>query len=380
IPESLAVPGRLAGVPANLLGIGLTTSPLLWGAGIMIGPRITIGMLSGSVLGWIVLGPWLVRGPLHLATDRGAISDWLSWPATALLVGAALVYLLRQAGLIARAVRDLRSVASERSVTPVLFAACAALGALVVGRIVFHLSAWHTGLALLLSVLGSSICARSAGLADFAPLGTVGQATQAAYGALAAGRPAVNVAAASVVAGVPTETCQLLWSLKSGRLLGAPVRGQAAAALLGCVVGTFLCMPAYGLLLSAYGLASPDLPVPTALQWKAMGEVVAQGLAALPAGALRAAVVAGLSGIVLAVIEESPLKRFAPPALAVGIGALLPFDYSLTMFCGAAVVAVSTRLGLGPRPAIAAAAAAGLVAGDSVIGIFVALLRSFGLL
>src|SRR5713226_6657217 len=265
IPESLAVPGRLAGVPVDLLGIGLSTSPLLWGVGILVGPRIAIGLLTGSVLGWIMLGPWLVRGPLHVAPDRGALSSWLSWPATALMVGAALVFLVRQAGMISGALRDLRSVASDRSrarLQAALLAAGAALGTVVVGKIVFDLSPLHTVLALLLSILGSSVCARSAGLTDFSPLGTVGQATQAVYGALAPGQPAVNVAAGSVVAGAATQTSMLLWSLKAGRLLRAPVPAQAAAALAGCVVGAVLCMPAYGLLLRAYGLTSPDPPCP----------------------------------------------------------------------------------------------------------------------
>src|SRR5438128_83060 len=69
IPEILAMPGRVAGVPLESLGSGGSTSPLLWGVGIVVGPRIAIGLLSGSVLGWLVLGPWLVRGPVHVAPD-----------------------------------------------------------------------------------------------------------------------------------------------------------------------------------------------------------------------------------------------------------------------------------------------------------------------
>jgi putative OPT family oligopeptide transporter len=382
IPESLALPGRLAGVPVDLLGIGLSTSPLLWGVGILVGPRVAIGMLTGSVLGWIVLGPWLVRGPLHVAADRGSLSNWLSWPATALMVGAALVFLINQAGMISGALRDLRSIASDRSRARLqgpLLAAGAALGTVVVGKVVFDLSPLHTVLALLLSILGSSVCARSAGLTDFSPLGTVGQATQAAYGALAPGQPVVNVAAGSVVAGAATETSMLLWSLKTGRLLRAPVAGQAAAALAGCVVGAVLCMPAYGLLVRAYGLTSPELPMPTALQWKAMGEVVAKGLAALPPGALHAVVVAGAVGIVLAIAEESRVRRFVPPAVAVGLGVLLPLEYSLTISCGAALVAAGGRFWRW-RPDAAGVAGAGLIAGDALVGIAVALLRSFGLL
>jgi len=383
IPETLAVPGRVAGVPLELLGIGLSTSPLLWGVGVVVGPRIALGLLSGSVLGWVVLGPWLVRGPLHLAPDRGAISSWLSWPATALMVGAALVSLVRQAGMVSGAWRDLRSVASDRSrarLHAALLAAGAAIGTVAIGKIVFDLRPFYTVLALGLSVLGASICARSAGLTDLAPLGTVGQVTQAVYGALAPGQPAVNVAAGSVVAGAATQTSVLLWSLKAGRLLRAPVRGQVVAALAGCVVGAFLCMPAYGLLLRAYGLTSTALPMPTALQWKVMGDVVAQGLSALPPGALRAVLAASAVGIVLATAEETRARRFVPPAVAVGIGALVPFDYSLTIACGGAVVVVGGRFWPRLRAGSAAVTAAGLIAGDSLVGVAVALLRSFGLL
>jgi uncharacterized oligopeptide transporter (OPT) family protein len=383
IPETLAVPGRVAGVPFDLLGIGLSTSPLLWGVGVVVGPRIALGLLTGSVLGWVVLGPWLVRGPLHLAPDRAAIASWLSWPATALMVGAALVSLVHQARMVSGALRDLRSVASDRSRARLhagLLAAGAAIGTVVVGKIVFDLRPLYTVLALGLSVLGASICARSAGLTDLSPLGTVGQVTQALYGRLAPGQPAVNVAAGSVVAGAATQTSVLLWSLKAGRLLRAPVRGQAAAALAGCVVGAFLCTPAYGLLLRAYGLTSADLPMPTALQWKVMGEVVAQGFAAFPAGALRAVIAAGAAGIVLGAVEETGARRFVPPAVAVGIGALVPFDYSLTIVCGAAVVAVGGRFWPWLRSPAAGVGAAGLIAGDSLVGVGVALLRSFGVL
>jgi len=383
IPEVLSVPGRVAGVPLESLGIGLSTSPLLWGVGVVVGPRVAIGLLSGSVLGWLVLGPWLVRGPLHLAPDRGAISSWLSWPATALMVGAALVSLVHQAGMVSGALRDLRSVASGRSrarLHAALLAAGAAIGTVVIGKVVFDLRPLYTVLALGLSVLGASICARSAGLTDLSPLGTVGQVTQAVYGAIAPGQPAVNIAAGSVVAGAATQTSMLLWSLKAGRLLRAPVGRQVAAALAGCVLGALLCMPAYGLLLRAYGLTSTDLPMPTALQWKVMGEVVAQGLAALPPGALRAVVAAAAVGIVLATAEESRARRLVPPAVAVGIGALVPFDYSLTIACGAAVVVVGGRFWPWLRTAAAGVAAAGLIAGDSLVGVAVALLRSFGAL
>jgi putative OPT family oligopeptide transporter len=383
VPGSLVVPGHLAGVPFEALGIGVSTSPLLWGVGMVVGPHIALSMLFGSVVAWAFLAPWLVRGPLHLAADRAALWSWLSWPGTALLVGAALVAILAQAGAFAGALRDLGSVARDRSrgtVATASLALAAALATVVLGKVVFDLRPAHTVLALLLSIVGASVCARSAGLTDISPLGPVGQLTQAVFGGLASGQPVVNIAAGSVVAGDATHTGVLLWSLRCGRALGAPVRGQVVAALLGCALGACVCVPAYALLTGAYGLGSAKLPVPTGVQWKAMGEVVAQGLGALPPGALPAVVAATAAGILLAALGTTRARSYVPSAVAVGIGVLVPVDYSLAIVCGSVVLTLGTRFVAPSWRDMGPVAGAGLIAGDSLIGIAAALLTSFGLL
>src|SRR5260221_1338019 len=193
IPGVLSLPGSLGGIPLATLGIGVSTSPLLCGVGMVVGLRIALSMLLGSIIGWGVIAPWLIRGPLHVAASRGAIWSWLSWPGTALLVGAALVALLQQAGAFAGALRDLRSAAADRSASRVqgtLLGIAAAAAIILLGKLVFDLHPLHTGLALLVSVVGASVCARAAGLTDISPLGPVGQVTQAMYGGLAPGQPA----------------------------------------------------------------------------------------------------------------------------------------------------------------------------------------------
>ena len=62
IPGAVAIPGSVGGVPLATLGIGVSLSPLLWGVGMVVGLRIALSMLLGSVLGWGVLAPWLVSG------------------------------------------------------------------------------------------------------------------------------------------------------------------------------------------------------------------------------------------------------------------------------------------------------------------------------
>jgi len=360
IPGVLSIPGL------STFGIGVSLSPLLWGVGMVVGLRIALSVLLGSVIGWAVLAPWLVNGPLHVAANRGAIWSWLSWPGTALLVGAALVALLQQARAFTGAVRDLRSTSFRMQ--GLLLALGASAVAIVLGKLVFDLHPLHTALALAVSVLGASVCARAAGLTDLSPLGPVGQVTQAMYGGLAPGQPAVNIAAGSVVAGDATHAPILLWSLGSGMRHGTSPRSQIAAALAGSVLGSLICAPAYLLLVKAFTLGSARLPAPTGVQWKTMGEVVAQGLSALPPGALPAVVAAALAGIVLAALGR---VRWLPSAMAMGIGVLVPVDYAMAFVLGALLMR---------KRANGAVIGAGLIAGDSLVGIAAALLTSLALL
>ncbi|HEY6909415.1 MAG TPA: OPT/YSL family transporter [Myxococcales bacterium] len=378
LPAALPVPGALAGISMATLGIGISTSPLLWGVGMVVGVRVALSMLLGSALAWGAVAPWLVRGPLHVAATRGSIWDWLSWPGTALMVGAALVALVQQAAAFRGALRDLRSAGAAGAggrLHGLLLGAAAALATLVVGNVVFGLSAPLTALALLLSVVGASVCARAAGLTDLSPLGPVGQATQAVVGGLAPGLPALNVAAGSVVAGGATQTAILLWSMRAGRTLRASPRSQIAAAIAGSALGAAICAPAYALFVHAYGLGSARLPVPTGIQWKAMGEVVAHGLSALPAGALAAVIVAGAAGVIFAALGSTRAGGWVPSAMAMGIGVLVPVDYSLSFVLGALLAHAAPGL-RGRGPVIGA----GLIAGDSLVGVSVALLTALGLL
>src|SRR5207253_8888916 len=134
--------------------------------------------------------------------------------------------------------------------------------------------------------------------------------TQLVYGGVAPALPSVNIAAGSIVAGDATQTGVTLWSLRAGRKLGAPVRSQIRGALVGCVIGAVVCVPAYALLSGAYGLGSARLPVPTGVQWKTMGTIVAGGFAALAPGAAAAVVAGVLIGVALAAAATSRLARY----------------------------------------------------------------------
>ena len=158
------------------------------------------------------------------------------------------------------------------------------------------------------------------------------------------------------------------------------MRPQVLAALAGCAVGALVCMPVYHLLIHAYGLGSPVLPVPTGVQWKAMAEVAARGSDALPPGALPAVACSAALGALLAALGSTRLGRWLPSAFAMGIGVLVPVNYSAAIVLGALALTAGERLRPGFRRESGPVAGAGLIAGDSVVGLVVALLTSFALL
>jgi uncharacterized oligopeptide transporter (OPT) family protein len=250
--------------------------------------------------------------------------------------------------------------------------------AVIVGKQALNLVPLHVLFAVALSVIGASICARSAGLTDVSPLGPVGQLTQLLYGALSPAMPSVNIAAGSVVSGDATQTAVTLWSLRAGRSLRAPVASQIRGALLGCCLGALVCVPAYALFVHAYGLGSARLPVPTGVQWKTVGTILARGTAALPPGAAVAVLAAVLIAVLLATLGT--VRHLLPSAFAVGIGMLVPFEYSLAIVSGAVFVALARRLRPDFWSNYGAVVGSGLIAGDSLTGIIAAILSSTGLL
>jgi len=384
IPGKLLLPVAIAGVPTSVLSLGVSTSPLYWGVGAMVGMRTALSLAAGSLLAWVIGAPWLVRGPLRIEPSWPVLFAWMTWPGVALVAGAALIALLQQGRSFAGAVRDLRSVARRREpidparLRALLLAGLACVATVVLAEVLFGLHPLQSVFALALSALLASVCARSAGVSDWSPLGSVGQLTQVVYGGLAPGQPAINIAAGSIPANGAAQTGVLLWSLRAGHALGASPARQGIAALIGALLGGMVCVPAYLLLVHAHGLGTPDLPVPTGLQWKALGDAVARGTEALPPGALAAVIPAAALGALLAALSETRLGAWLPSAVAMGTGILLPPHSSVAILLGA----VALRLADRARPGLAARSGkvigAGAIAGDSMAGVAAAMLAALG--
>ncbi|MEY4514675.1 MAG: hypothetical protein RLZZ450_6797 [Pseudomonadota bacterium] len=396
LPQDLLLPVAIAGIPAQTLSLGVSVSPLLLSTGLLIGLRAAGSMLLGSLLGWALIAPLLVRHGVVVEADHGRLLDWLMWPGAALMLASSLTALAMESKSLVRGVRDLSALATRRDAPtagelqtpivdrvsgtglPVLLLTLVSVAVVVlVAHAAFDLSPLTTLLSLALALVLSSVCARSAGETDMAPVGAMGAVTQLLFGG--SGNVA-SIASGAVVSATASQTAQTLWAFKSGQRLGASLKAQVLGQLLGVGVGALVVVPTYEVVARAYGIGTEKMPAPSVLSWKATADAVQGGLSALPSHAASAALVAGVLGLVLTLLSRTKLERWLPSPIAIGIGFLTPISLSAAVFVGALVLSFLTA----KRPVWTeenvSSLAGGAIAGESLFAVVLAALIATGLL
>ncbi len=387
-----AFPFPIAGQSAVGLTLGLSASPLMLGVGALIGPQVGLSMLLGALVAWALLAPVALNAGAVTEAGFTPLVGWLTWPGVGLMVGGAMTALLLQGGTFLRSLRDLRAAgrAGARLTDPETPASFIARGAavgtagaalaVVIGWLGFGMHPLVTLAALALSIVLASVAARAGGQTDFTPLGSLGQLGQVLFGPATMGQPVANIAAASVVAGDPATATLLLFMQRAGDMIGVPIRRLFVCSLLGIAIGALVCVPAYLLITNAYGLGSEALPAPPARTWKAVTEVVTQGGAAFPAHALEAGWIGLALGVVLSLLARGKLGAWLPSAVAMGSGFIIPAYYSITICAGALLFALARRLRPDATERLGASLASGAIAGESLMGVAIAILISTGVL
>jgi len=368
--------------PYNLTA-ALDPSLLLVGIGALIGLRPALSMLVGSVIAWGLLAPmaldagWVApRAPD--AMWYGGLIKWLVWPGVALMVSGSLTGFAFSYRSVARALRRTRWGESSRYFVAV--AAAALVVCVILQVVLFGIAVWLAVLAVVLTVLLAVVAARASGETSVTPVGPLGKVTQMMYGVLAPAQSATNLMAANVTAGAATQCGDLMHDLKSGHILGAHPLRQAIAQLLGALAGALVGSAAYLVLLPnpQEQLGTDQWPAPAAASWKAVAEVFDLGISGLPAGVIEAMVIAGSAGVLLAVLARTLPQRVRPwlPApVSMGMAFVLPAFQVISIVLGAAAATAGRRLFATWTARFLIVAATGLIAGESVTGVGIALAR-----
>jgi uncharacterized oligopeptide transporter (OPT) family protein len=184
--------------------------------------------------------------------------------------------------------------------------------------------------------------------------------------------------AANVTGGIGLHAADLLTTLKTGWLLGAKPRHQFYAQLIGVVVGGIIVAPAFQLIIPDPSvLGSETWPAPSCVVWAGVSKAFADGIGGLPPTA-RTAIVVGLAlGAALALLEKfapRKIRPLLPSPSGLGIAMVIPGSNCIAMFLGAAAAEWMRRKCPVMAEKTVVPVASGLIAGESLMGIAVALL------
>lgn len=400
LPESFALPATLAGRALRDWTFVVKTEVVLVGAGALMSFRTGWSVLLGGVLTYGVLAPDLVARGEVAAVSYKAIAGWMVWPGAAVLVGAGLTAFALDWRSVARSLSGVTRLFSRRAAAapaePIDAVECPGwwfpAGYLALGPVVvllmawlFHVPWWAGLVAVPLAVVMGFVAARVTGETDVTPTKALGPVTQLIYGGLTPGNLPGNIMSGNVTGGIGLHAADLLTTLKTGWLLGASPRAQFWAQLFGVAVGAAVVVPAFFLVIGQdpAALGSEAWPAPSCLVWAGVSQAFAGGVGGLAASA-RGAIVAGLLlGVALALAEKLAPRRllpFVPSPAGLGVAMVVPASNAIAMFLGALLAWGWRRWRREAAERYVTPIASGLIAGESLMGVAIALLVAAGVL
>lgn len=411
------IPGAVSAggwIGTRALAAAADFSAALLGVGYIVGIRIASLVFAGGALAWLVAIPILSAAHpelRHLDAQTAAQRLWSEYVrylgVGAMLVGG-LATLWRLRLPIGRALREgIRAARAARTVEParedrdlsnsaVLSAVALSVPAIFAICLILSGSLWlSAALAIMLAIVGFFATAIAGYLT-----GVVGSSNSPVSGVtiivllaialmlkfwgVANGvGPRLAIMAGAVVCTAAAMAGDSLHDLATGFHVRATPRTLEIAVLIGALAASMVMAPILNLLIRGYGIAGTSTARAGALaapQAFLMAKV-AQGVFAgeLPWGAISAGALLAVALVVVDSMLERGGARWRTPVMPVAIGLYLPFGLSVTILIGS-LARLTRSDGAGEAaggPGLLFAA--GLVAGEALMGVLSGALVTSGL-
>lgn len=432
LPGSLAIgAGRRASF-FNLT-IGLDLSPLMIAVGALGSVRTGVTLLAGSLFSWGVLAPWVIaNGWCQTGAEDpgvawfGPVVKWLLWPGVAMMVTSSLTSVAFSWRSFVRAFRggsaqpakaaaapatpkeaatpddgealhdddaeraapalekahpaEERLVAKGPDVTPGelrVLMIVVTIGCAIGQHLLFGIPIAMGMFATLVTFALATVAARVSGETTVTPIGAMGKVTQLLFGVIRPGDATANLMTANVTGGAAAHTADILHDLKAGLLVGASPRAQAIAQAAGVAGGALFGSAAYLILIPdpEHMLLTDEWPAPAVVTWRAVAELFAQGLEAMPDGSLEAMAVGGAVGVVLALLEKllpEKARAWVPSPASLGLSFVIQAWTCFSLFLGSLLGWALRRWAPKWSESYLTPLASGVVAGESLMGVAIA--------
>jgi len=383
----------IGGHKLNEFTMSFEGSLLFVASGAIIGFRQAWSMMLGAVINYCVLAPIMMNAGVIASSGGSAlrrISSWSLWIGVPMMVTSGLLLFFMQWKTVVRAFGTLAAFLKRRGSAddPMerievpgswFLGGMLVLGAAAVflGHSLYQITWWMGVVAVLMTLFLVIVAGRAVGETDITPTGPLSKITQLTFGAIKPGDISTNLMTANITAGACSHAGDLLTDLKSGYLLGAKPRQQFIAQFFGVVAGAVVVVPVFFLLVpNASVLGTEQWPAPAAQVWRGVAELLSKGVGSLHPTARIGLLIGGLVGIALPLLEMAfpRHKKFIPAATGLGIAFTINGYNAIMMFLGALAALLLARSKPQVHEEYTVPVASGIIAGESLMGVLIALL------
>jgi OPT family oligopeptide transporter len=359
--------------------------PIFIASGAIMGMRVCISILLGSIVCWMGFVPAFQHAGLITGSGFRECVQWSVWPGVSCMVTASLLNLILQWRISLRAFVDLAKIFSRKSKspgemesieTPMSWFAAGQLISLValawLAHASFGMPYWQSAVAVVLSFALAIVACRVTGETDTTPVSAMGKVTQLTFGALNPGNMNVNLMSANITAGAATSSADLLTDLKSGYLLGAHPRKQFIAQFAGIFIGTVVSVLAFTLIVDKPEVIGSDqFPAPAAQTWAAVAQAMSKGLDALAPAKIWSIVIGGAVGVVFAILPVifPKQEKYLPSASGFGLAWIFQWYYGVLFFMGAVIAWWFQKKSPAKAEEFTFPVASGVMAGGALMGV-----------
>jgi uncharacterized oligopeptide transporter (OPT) family protein len=378
-PDTWLLPGM---APMN---IGFNWSLLSFGSGLLVGWRICLAMAIGTAISWFILPGYLVSHGMIPEQTYPLTLRWVMWPATGLMVAGGLTALALKWNLIVKTFRGLKhgKVGEEaQREFPMQWVVIGSLVMTVVICLVQYFSmgipVWLSFVAILLSLPLMLVGLRVLGETNWGPISAMSNMMQAVFAFISPGNVPVNMSSSGLTGTIAVTSEALMQDFKAGQLVRSNPRNLTIAQLIAAPVGALATALVYPLLRNKFGLGPGGLSAPISVKWAGFAELLTKGLSALPPGCLVGLVIGCVVGIALTMLAEKYKENIPSPA-AIGIGMLIPASLLMTFILGGIGQLVWARTSPKSEEDFRIPLASGLIAGEAILAVVLALFAAFGI-
>jgi uncharacterized oligopeptide transporter (OPT) family protein len=258
------------------------------------------------------------------------------------------------------------------------------VGSLVMTVVICFVQYFSMGIPIYLSLIAIVLTLplmlvglRVLGETNWGPISAMSNMMQAVFAFISPGNVAVNMSSSGLTGTIAVTSEALMQDFKAGQLVKSNPRNLTIAQLIAAPVGSIATAIVYPVLRNKFGIGENGLSAPISVKWAGFAELLTKGFNALPPGCLVGLMIGIAVGILLTLMAEKWGENVPSPA-AMGIGMLITAAVLMTFILGGVAQLIWSRVSPETEAEYRIPLASGLIAGEAIIAVVLAILAAAG--